>query len=73
MNKCCRCNKRIWPWKKEGNSPVKGTNRRDYFHLITCYPKTIWKRICAWLYEWAELLIPLVITGIIVGGGIAVL
>ena len=55
MNTCCRCNKRIWPWQKEGNSPVAGTNRRVYFHVITCYPPTIWKRLSKWVW----LLVPL--------------
>lgn len=66
MNNCCRCNKRIWPWQKEGNSPVAGTNRRTYFHLTTC--TTIWKRIC----RFSCFLIPAGITLSIVGAVIAI-
>ena len=59
MNKCCRCNKRIWPWQKEGNSPVAGTNRRTYFHLTRCYPYTIGERIALKLW----FIIPLSLIG----------
>ena len=69
MNRCCRCYKRIWPWQKEGNSPVKDTNRRVYFHLTTC--STIMERLLRWLYKWAWLIVPLGIVVGIVGGLVA--
>lgn len=69
MNKCCRCTKRIWPWQKEGNSPVRDTNDRTYFHLGTC--STIMERLWRWLYKWGGVLIPLGICSMLVGGLIA--
>ncbi len=65
MNRCCRCNKRIWPWQKEGNSPIRGTNDNTYFHLTTC--TTLGERFCLQLY-W---LIPVSIVACMVGGLVA--
>ena len=58
MNKCLRCYKRIWPWQKEGNSPVDGTNDRVYFHLSRCYSPTILERL--WKWAWLIVLLSLI-------------